>query len=279
MGRALALTILTDNRVEGGADLHAEHGFSLLAATEEGRILFDTGATPLFLRNAASLGVDLTDVALVVLSHGHHDHSGGLPQALAELPRLRLLCHPDALGAKYERIAGADDRYIGAPRNVPDLREDSPRVQLVTETTEIAPDVLVTGPIPTVNDFESVESGFWMKDGAAWRPDLMRDEQALIVRTADGLVVVTGCAHTGVVNTLRHAIELTGERRVRAVVGGFHLMHATPELIARTSSALLEMQVAMVVACHCTGAAATAQLQADFGPRCLDGGVGCRITF
>ncbi|UCH34960.1 MAG: MBL fold metallo-hydrolase [Armatimonadota bacterium] len=273
------ITILVDDRVSQGEGLLAEHGLSVLVEAGDDRVLFDTGQTGICLRNAARLSVRLDGLRAVVLSHGHYDHCGGLVPVLKRLGRLDVIAHPDAFARKYARRSMNGDRYIGVAADVDALTRAGAIMRLESQPVEISRGLVTTGPVPRVTAFERVESHFYVKTTDGWRPDHLEDDHALVVRTGNGLVVVLGCAHAGPINTVRHAMAVTGDERVRAVVGGLHLSSAADERIEKTVNALRELGVGQVVPCHCTGSTAKTRLRAAFGERYAEGGVGLKLTF
>jgi len=275
----LVVTILADNQVDRGDGLLAEHGFCLLVAGDS-QVLFDTGQTDVCLRNAPRLGVDLSDVRAVVLSHGHYDHGGGLAALTSHLGQLDVYLHPTAFAAKYARCPGsAEDRHVGLRCDADTLTRMGATVHAEAGVRELGPALLITGEIPRATPFEEAARDFWVKGNDGFRPDPLQDDQALVLRTADGLVVLLGCAHAGVVNTVRYASKLTGDKRIRAVIGGLHLASASLERTEQTVATLRQMNVGQVVACHCTGFQARVRLHAAFGDRFVNGTVGLRLTF
>ena len=275
----LNITMLTDNQVDRGDGLLAEHGLCLLVEMGGRKVPLDAGQTNVCLRNARQLGVDLSDVNAVVLSHGHYDHGGGLPALLGEVGQLDVIAHPGAFASKYARRHGQQDRHIGLAYSAGDLLQRDATVRLESEAHGITDGLIATGPIPWVTPFEKNDPHFWVEAKGLWQLDQFEDDQALVARTAEGLVVVLGCAHAGVINSLRYAMKLTGDERLRAVVGGFHLATASLERTELTIAALRQMDVGQVVACHCTGFPARVRLHAAFGDRFVNGTVGLSLTF
>lgn len=252
---------------EGGrtaVGLVAEHGFAALVTVRRGArttsLLFDTGLSPdAMVTNADRLGVDLTGLQGVVLSHGHFDHAGGLDGLARRLGprRMPMVVHPHAWTRRRLALPGRD------PDELPTL---SPRA-LAGEGFELVERrvpslladgcVLVTGEVDRTTEFErgmppaheALADGQWSHD------PLVIDDQALVVHVRDrGLVVVTGCGHAGAVNIVRHAMRLTGVPRLHGLLGGLHLGGPAFEpVIAPTVAALTELDPALVVPGHCTG--------------------------
>jgi 7,8-dihydropterin-6-yl-methyl-4-(beta-D-ribofuranosyl)aminobenzene 5'-phosphate synthase len=273
------VTILVDNRVERGEGLLAEHGLSMLLEMDESVVLIDTGQSDICLGNSQRLGADIGRVRTVVLSHGHYDQGGGLPALLGILDRPEIVAHPDAFAPKYHRRPGRPDRRIGLAYDLDQLSRWGAAVRLESGARELGDGLLATGAIPRGVDFEDADRALQVQTASGWRLDRLEDDQAVVARTADGNVILLGCAHAGVVNTVRHVAKLTGDDRVRAVIGGLHLGDASGERIEKTVLALLEREVGTVAACHCTGFPAAVRLHAAFGDRFVNGSVGLRLTF
>ncbi len=253
------VTTLVENTASGHG-LLGEHGLAFLVEADGKRVLFDTGQGQVLIPNAERLGLSLLGLDAIVLSHGHYDHTGGLPAVLERNPGTPLYLHPAALEPKFNR----DGKDIGS--GLPPAEALSARageVIYTDEATEILPGLSVTGRIPRRNDYEDTGGPFY-RDSACREEDTIPDDQALFARTSRGVAVVLGCGHAGVVNTLEHVAELTGERRVHALVGGMHLLRAGPDRLERTARALERFGVQVLGPNHCTGIDAVCRFRQRF---------------
>ncbi len=264
----LRITILVENTAEQ-PELLAEHGLAMWIEADGRNILFDTGQGPALAPNAETLGINLADAHDLVLSHGHYDHTGGLAAQRDTLCKANLYVHPDAFASKFGVIPKTGARFIGAALgSLDELRQHIPSIIPTPGPTEIVPGVSVTGEIPRRNNFEDVGGPFFLdEDGAA--PDAMTDDQALYIETEKGMVVLLGCAHAGLVNTLDYIAELSGQRRFHAVLGGMHLIRASDERISRSIDALRTYDVQVIGPCHCTGPSAADKIRSALPDRFL----------
>jgi len=195
------VTTLSENNIgHGSQNLIGEHGLSFYIEAQNRRILFDTGQNLAIANNAEVLGIDLSLIDTVVLSHGHYDHSSGLKSLLKCNTDFTLYAHPDIFGSKVRRT-GDKHKYIGIPVDRKVLEQKGIKIQLDRDSVPIAPGITTTGEIALANDFETVESDFYLKNGDDFTADTLADDRALILDTEKGLVVVLGCSHRGVINT------------------------------------------------------------------------------
>lgn len=268
---AAKITIIVDNEAAKG--LHSEHGFSAWIEVAGLRLLFDTGQGPALEDNADEIGLALQTADILVLSHGHYDHSGGIPFFLARALTADVYAHPSATGPRYSlRNGAANSISMPAPARTA-LESHGLGIRWTTQAVELANYVGITGFIPRITDFETTGGPFYIdRDGI--KPDPIADDLALWLRTACGLVVIVGCSHAGLVNTLRYAVQISGERRLHAVVGGFHLKEASEIRLARTVAELQELDPELIIPCHCTGAVAVERLRQSFGKRVVPGFAG-----
>ena len=274
----LQITTLSENTA-GLGGLMAEWGLSILVETEEINILFDTGQSLSASHNADLMGIDLSRIDKIVLSHGHFDHTGGLKQLLLDMGKeVEIIAHPDIWAAKYSRREGEDTRYIGIPFQRQTLESLGARFSLSREPVRLTDSIMTTGEIPMTTDYETIEPRLVVKEGDRFKPDKLLDDQALIITTGAGLVVILGCAHRGIINTLYHAQKLTGVEAIYAVYGGCHLINATEERVWLTIAALKELGVQQMGLGHCTGLAASAIMAREFGERFLFNIAGTTIS-
>lgn len=272
------ITLLSENTA-GRGGLLAEWGLSCLVETGDAVILFDTGQGEAVVPNADTLDRDLGVVDSIVLSHGHFDHTGGLRPVLRRLGRrVEIIAHPDIWAAKYSRDSGGGMHYIGIPHNLEELESLGADFHFSREPVPLSDDIITSGEIPLATAYEDVGTSFYVKEGSDYQPDDIPDDLALIIKTAAGLVIVLGCGHRGIINTIYHAREITGISAVHTVVGGSHLMAAGEERLWWTVNALRELDVAQLALCHCTGFAAACTLAGEFGERFLPVAAGSRIN-
>jgi len=270
------ITVLVDNRA--GEGLLSEHGLSFWIEADGKRILFDTGQGALEF-NARILGVNLAETDTLVLSHGHYDHTGGIPMVLREARSAEIFFHPGVTHSRYA-IRGGKAKAIGMPREAMTAMEKLPpeRLHPVQRPAMLSDRIGLTGPIPRAAAFEDTGGPFFL-DPEGKAADPIEDDLALWIRTDDGLVVCAGCAHAGIVNTLDYVRGLAGGPRVRAVIGGMHLMEADPRRMTETIAALRVLPPDLLVPCHCTGEKAVEALTEAFGERVTPGAAGMAFRF
>jgi 7,8-dihydropterin-6-yl-methyl-4-(beta-D-ribofuranosyl)aminobenzene 5'-phosphate synthase len=243
----------------------AQHGLSLFVEANK-RILFDTGATGLFLHNAELLGIDLETTDVIVLSHGHWDHTDGLKSLQPAARKKILLAHPQIFADRH----GATGIYNGAAFTEQEAAESFELI-LTKEPYRLDDHIYFLGEVPRVNDFEAQQTDFFYLDGPAKRPDFIMDDSALAIRTEKGLVIVTGCSHAGICNIVECAKKVWSENRVNTVVGGFHLL-GNSEQLERTIAYFVKNPVGQLYPMHCTGFPALARFYQEFGIKKLGAG-------
>lgn len=248
-------------------ELKAEHGLSLLVETGGKIWLFDTGQSGIVVENARRLGVDLRELEGVVLSHGHYDHTGGLSAVLEAAGPKKVYGHPGLFRPRYSLRKKEKTRRIGIPLGRAALERAGAHFSLSREVRAIAPGIFLSGEIPLAAGAAPGEPFLTVRKMLKLRPDLFVDEQFLLVETGGGLVMVNGCCHSGLINSLRHIRSLRPGVRIRAIVGGFHLRSTSPRELERIAAALEEYGLELIAAGHCTGEAAEGVLAEKFGAR------------
>ena len=253
MTTTMKVFVLTENNP--GPLTGAEHGLSYLIESDGRRILFDTGQSNLFLRNAAIMGVSMEDIDMIVLSHGHYDHGNGLEH----LSGGTLLCHPGCFIRRYRQ---SDHSYIGLKNSKEEL---AGKFELITsrEPFKITESIVFAGEIPRVTPFESQRTTFLIEDGT---PDFVDDDSAIIISLPGGLFVITGCGHAGIVNTIEHASAITGIDKICGIMGGFHLKEEDHQTI-ETVNYIKNKKVEHVIPSHCTTGTALARFRSTFDSR------------
>lgn len=222
----------------------------------------------------------MADTDAVVLSHGHYDHGGGLAAVGKLAPEARWIAHPSALFPRFSLPPGKPARPIGLPPGAlaAFLRAGLERIVWSTRPFALAPGIGVTGPIPRRTAYEDSGGPFYI-DREGREEDPFADDQALWIDSPSGLIVCVGCGHAGLVNTLLHVRRASGRRKVRAVIGGFHLGAASPDRLRRTAEALSALSAELIAPCHCTGESAVAFLRKALGERVVAARAGSTFAF
>jgi 7,8-dihydropterin-6-yl-methyl-4-(beta-D-ribofuranosyl)aminobenzene 5'-phosphate synthase len=269
------ITTLCENKVGmeyGRGDFLAESGLSLFIETDDISILFDTGKRIATLHNADTIGIDLGKVNKIVLSHSHYDHTGGLREVLRRIKqeKIEIIAHPHIWSIRYNRREGKPDKFMGVPFQRQELENFGAFFNLTTKPVRITENIMTSGEIPMVTEFEQTESGETrrlIEEDGTLKPDGLLDDQALVINGEQGLIVVTGCAHRGIINTLYQAQKITSVNKIYAVIGGSHLVDTSEERIWLTIAALKDLDVKVLGLCHCTSLPAMVPIAQEFGDR------------
>lgn len=278
MSETIVVTVLVENSVQAPG-LMAEHGLAFHVQAGPMSFLFDTGQSGLVTQNARHLSVDLSRIRAIAVSHGHYDHTGGVRAVWDLAPEARLFAHPSVLVPRFARNPDGSAREVGLrDQNRDAIQAHAAKTSFTSKPAEVMSGFFLTGEILRETSYEDV-GGPFVLDAAGTRPDPLRDDQALFFDTRDGVVVLLGCAHGGVVNTLGQVGRLTLGRPIHQVLGGMHLVNASPERLARTVAALRELRVERLGPAHCTGAVAMARLWGEFPAACSPCCVGSRFVF
>ncbi|MDD5701481.1 MAG: MBL fold metallo-hydrolase [Dehalococcoidales bacterium] len=276
---ALRIMTLSENTA-GMGDFLGEWGLSILVETDTASVLLDTGTSISTVHNADTLGIDLSGIDKIVLSHGHYDHTGGLRELLRRMKKeVEIIAHPDVWQAKYHRRKNDPERYIGIPFQQSELTSWGARFRLTKEPVKISDNILTSGEVPMVTEYETIDAGLFIKQDSDWQPDPVMDDQAIIVKIDEGLVIILGCAHRGMINTIYHAREITGINEVYAVIGGSHLIGASEERLWQSIAALHDLGVSKLGLCHCTDLPVISVLAQEFGENFIFNKAGTVIEF
>jgi 7,8-dihydropterin-6-yl-methyl-4-(beta-D-ribofuranosyl)aminobenzene 5'-phosphate synthase len=274
----IKITTLSENTAST-THLLAEWGFSALIEINSLTILLDAGLSSSVAHNAGILGIDLKKIDRIVLSHGHYDHTGGLQEVLRLMrKKVDIIAHPNIWDEKYTRQNDGTYRYIGIPFQRPVLESLGASFTLSTSPVRITDEVFTTGEVPEITEYEQIEPDrFYVREDGELKLDILADDLALIINTKPGLVIILGCGHRGLINTLRHAQKLTRRQEIRMVVGGCHLIGTSLERIRLTLNALQEMNVQKIGVSHCTGLPAAAIMSRELGDRFFFNNTGTRL--
>jgi 7,8-dihydropterin-6-yl-methyl-4-(beta-D-ribofuranosyl)aminobenzene 5'-phosphate synthase len=277
---ARAITLSENTAFVMPRGLLGEWGLSVLVERDDRKVLLDAGASISSTRNGVLLGINWDRIDAIVLSHGHYDHTGGLRDVLTRIrKRVKVIAHPDVFTAKFIQFSKDDPpRYIGIPFQRAELESLGADFQLTSEPTWLSENVVTSGEIPMITDFETIDAGLCVREDGAMIPDPLRDDQALFIKTGPGLLVVLGCAHRGIINTLHHARNVTGVETIYCVIGGTHLIRASELQMEMTIATLRELGVQRLGVSHCTGMPAAIRLAQEFGPGFFFNNCGSVVT-
>lgn len=281
------IRVLCDNSVRTGSrGILGEHGFSALVECGGERVLFDTGQTGTVILNnikatdagAKSAVAGAATVLQVALSHGHFDHTGGL-LGLAEsgMYKCAVHAHPDAFLRRYKKSRGRTDEI-----SMPFSRE---RLQTVAEVIESKGPAMMNGWAMLTGEvvrssFESPETEFFIeRDGAILKDPFLDDQSMLINVESKGLVIITGCAHSGIINIIDHARKIAGVDRICAVIGGLHMVDYSTGKMEKTIELLKKRGPLMLMPCHCTGIEGIIALREGLGKSVKPCAAGMEIEF
>lgn len=274
------ITILVENTVPL-SDFTGEHGFAALIETDAAKILFDVGNKGTLIENGRLLNVSLKDIDAVVLSHGHYDHTGALLALLKETGPKDIYAHSNLFAHRVVPLGNGRFIEPGCPYSQQQIEAAGGKLIFIDDFREIYPGIHYSGEIPRTNDFEDVGGGgkFKVLINDELHEDRLPDDIAIIIDHPQGLIILSGCAHSGILNIMEYAIKRTGKDKILAFIGGTHLFDAAQERINRTMQALKEFNFEKLAVCHCTGFHAEASLYNSFPGKVVKAEVGSKFEF
>lgn len=248
----LEISILTENAASG--KFLAEHGLSYFIKYDS-EILFDTGHSDIFLQNAKKLNIDIDKIKTVVLSHGHWDHGNGLKF----IENKKLICHPDVF---QKRFGKGKKENIGIDQSFDKLKS---KFEIITSRKPypLSKNIIYLGEIPRLNNFESLITTFTLENG---NEDFIIDDSGLVIKLDNEIVVISGCAHSGICNMIEYAKTITGINKIRAVIGGFHLNRNNLQT-QETIKYLKTQDIKELYPSHCTELPALASFYNEFNTK------------
>lgn len=246
----IKITIISNNHVH--KKLKEEHGFSLLLKAGKYNILIDTGQSKAFLENIEILKIDIKLIQALIISHGHYDHCGNISFILNKHKNIKTYIHPAALKKRYSihKDRNPEVKEIGlSPESIKSLSQSD--IVLSKEYCKIIDNIFITGQIPRISSED--QQGHFYYDLKGLEPDTIPDDQSIWIETKEGLIIITGCCHAGLVNTVEYIKKVSGLNKVKAIIGGLHLNSVSPEKINNIINYINSLKLEKIYPGHCTG--------------------------
>lgn len=271
------ITFLVENTVIAPG-WQGEYGFAALVTVDDKSYLFDTGSAEALFTNINLAGMSLEDVEGIIISHGHFDHTGGLIKAIQLAGKKNVYAHSNIFADRY---AQAGDNYIpiGSVAAQADIEKNGGKLIYTDDFTMISPNIYATGFVPRITDYEDVGGNFKVKCNGEYEDDILEDDMAIVIDHPDGLIIMSGCAHAGIVNIIEYVRSKMNNKKVQAFLGGTHLVSADSNRINRTAEYLEKLEINQIVLAHCTGFYAAAQLYKRLGGKVIKGDTGMTFVY
>lgn len=232
---------LIDN-ISSNKNLKKEHGLSFYIEAYGNKLLFDTGASDKFIKNAQKLKIDLKDVSSLILSHGHYDHTGGIKRLLQINPKIKIFIKKEAFKAKFHK----KNEYIGIPKDLHIIKNFKTKY---SEVFKLCKNVYIVSKIHITDKSDTHFNNMYLANG---KIDNFIDEQVLVITSKKGLIVVTGCSHRGIINICKYVKDIF-KQDLSLVIGGLHLSHESKKNLLEISKKLANLKAGKFLVCHCTG--------------------------
>jgi len=275
----MKITIICENTVGRRVGM-GEHGFSAFIEMNEEKYLFDTGAGHSIVKNSLELNKDLRTIKKIFLSHGHFDHTGGLPEVLKLTGKVDVHAHPSVFIDRIHLIKENEKeikKFVGLPYKKKYLESLGANFIFNTNFIEVGKGLFLSGEVPRKTPFEKPDPVLFAEIDGKISQDVFSDDQSLILDSERGLILILGCAHSGMINIINYVTERTGKDKFYAILGGTHLDFLTPEQLEESIQTLKKMKIQKIGAFHCTGMRAAFRLQQEFGDRFFYGHVGSSL--
>lgn len=271
----MRLVTLIENNLGSQEDLFAEHGLSIYIEADDKKILFDTGQSGDFIDNAKKLKINLKELDVVVISHGHYDHSGGLKRLLEEIkPTAKLYLGEGFFNPKYSLRENGNYEYTGNSFDRDFLKEKKIETIFIKDDIKyISENIFIISNFVRDQTFENTNDTMFLKEADGYEKDPFYDEITIGIKMDKGLVVIVGCSHVGIVNILETIIQRTGQM-VYAIIGGMHLVKEDDQKINKIIDYLKEKEINLIGACHCTGKQGETMLSQQLGDRFINNNTG-----
>ncbi|MDY0361291.1 MAG: MBL fold metallo-hydrolase [Desulforegulaceae bacterium] len=253
------ITPVVENTTPTGMGLLGEHGLSFLIDNNNETILFDTGQGLAFENNMKVLGKDISKIEKIVLSHGHYDHTGALG-TIAETTDFDLYGHPACFLPKLASFDEINFLDIGCRFSKEFLESKGVRLHLSEKPQKVSNNITTIGEVEFSNDFEIVEQHFYSEREGKKIKDTVPDDLGIVIETDKGIVLILGCTHRGIINTLTHVSKLTGSKKFHTVMGGLHLGGADDKKMDLIIDKLNDFEIENLITGHCTGSFAQVRL-------------------